>query len=65
MMTEKLVADGPGPPPPPPPRCPDDISLVRACSMIRKKTQSNNADQPTGMLERATDQSLDIGRTTK
>ena len=51
--------------PPPPPRCPDDISLVCACSMIRKNTQSYNADQPTVMLERATDQSLDIGRTTK
>ena len=28
-------------------------------------TQSYNADQPTVTLERVTDQSLDIGRTTK
>ena len=27
--------------------------------------QSYNADQPTVALERATDQNLDIGRTTK
>ena len=49
--------------PPPLPRSPDDISWVMQYD--QEIPQSYKADQPTVTLERATDHSLDIGRTTK
>ena len=47
------MAAWPGPP------SPDNISWIRACSMIR---ESHNPDQPTVTLERATEQSLQLNK---
>ena len=56
------MGDGPGPPP----HSPDDHDFLGPCMQYDQEIpQSYNADQPTVTLERATDQSLDIGRTTK
>ena len=60
------MADGPGPPPPPP--APPTIfpgSFHAVMQYDQEIPQSYNADQPTVTLKRATDQSLDIGKTTK
>ena len=59
MTKKKLVTDGPGPPP-------SRRYFLGPCMQYDQEiTQSYNADQPSVTLERATDQSLDIGRTTK
>ena len=49
----------------PPPLLPQRYFLGPCMQYDQEISQSYNADQPTVTLKRATDQSLDIGRTTK
>ena len=64
-MTEKTCGGWAWTPPPPPPPLPRRYLLGPCMQYDQEIPQSYNADQPTVTLERATDQSLDIGWTTK
>ena len=55
------MADGPGPPHPLPRR----YFLGLCMQYDQEIPQSYNVDEPTVALERATEQSLDFGRSTK